>query len=109
VAGERIIGAAPGLAPVAALVRASSEHFDGSGFPDGIAGEAIPLGARIIAVAVTFAALTAPRPYRAALSTADALEELRRCAGTQFDPRAVEALAADLSEEQQAEPEPAVA
>jgi HD-GYP domain-containing protein (c-di-GMP phosphodiesterase class II) len=107
VAGERIIGSAPGLAPVAGLVRASSEHYDGSGFPDGIAGEAIPLGARIIAVAVAFAALTAPRPYRAAGSTEDALEELGRCAGTQFDPRVVEALAADLSEEQQAEAPPA--
>ena len=100
VAGERIIGSAPGLAPVASLVRSSSEHFDGSGFPDGVAGDAIPLGARIIAVAVAFAALTAPRPYRAAGTIEDALAELRRCAGTQFDPRVVEALAADLSEEQ---------
>lgn len=108
VAGEAIIGSAPGLAPVAGLVRASSEHFDGSGFPDGIAGEAIPLGARIIAVAVAYAALTAPRPYRDAASTEDALEELHRCAGTQFDPRVVEALAADLSEEF-AEISPAVA
>jgi two-component system, cell cycle response regulator len=99
VAGETIIGSAPGLAPVAGLVRASSEHFDGSGFPDGSAGEAIPLGARIIAVAVAYAALTAPRPYRDATSTEEALEELRRCAGTQFDPRVVDALAADLSEE----------
>ena len=54
----------PGLAPVASLVRASAEHFDGSGFPDGLAGEAIPLGSRIIAVAVAYAAMTAPRPYR---------------------------------------------
>ena len=99
VAGEAIIGSAPGLAPVASLVRASSEHFDGSGFPDGIAGEEIPLGARIISVAVAYAALTAPRPYRDAASTEEALEELRRCAGTQFDPRVVDALAADLSEE----------
>jgi two-component system, cell cycle response regulator len=110
VAGEQIIGSAPGLAPVAGLVRSSSEHFDGSGFPDGLAGEAIPLGARVIAVAVTFAALTAPRPYRAAGSAEEALAELHRCAGTQFDPRVVEALAADLSEEiaDQA-PAPAVA
>jgi len=100
VAGEKILGAAPGLAPVAALVRASSEHFDGSGFPDGLDGQAIPLGARIIAVAVAFAALTAARPYRPARSTEDAVAELRRCAGTQFDPRVVEALAADISEEQ---------
>jgi diguanylate cyclase (GGDEF)-like protein len=99
IAGERIISAAPGLAPVAALVRASSEHFDGSGHPDGLTGEAIPLGARIIAVAVAFAAMTAARPYRAAGSVDEALFELRRCAGTQFDPHVVEALAADLAEE----------
>ena len=99
VAGERIIAAAPGLASVASLVRASSERFDGSGYPDGLAGESIPPGARIIAVAVAFAALTSQRPYRAALSVSDALGELRRCAGTQFDPRVVEALAAEIAEE----------
>ncbi len=99
VAGERIIGTAPGLAPVAGLVRSCAEHFDGSGFPDGLAGEAIPIGSRIIAAAVAYAALTAPRPYREAYSAEDALAELRRCAGTQFDPAVVEALAADLSEE----------
>ena len=74
------------------------DHY-GSGNPDGLAGEAIPLGARIIAVAVAYAALTAPRPYRAAGTPEDSLDELRRCAGTQFDPDVVEALAADLSEE----------
>jgi HD-GYP domain-containing protein (c-di-GMP phosphodiesterase class II) len=99
VAGEQIIGSAPGLAPVAGLVRASSEHYDGSGFPDRLAGEAIPLGARIIAVAVAFAAMTAARPYRPAGNIEEAIEELRRCAGSQFDPTVVEALAADLSEE----------
>lgn len=109
IAGGRIIGAAPGLAPVASLVRASSERYDGSGNPDGLAAEAIPLGARIIAVAVAYAALTAPRPYRAAGTPEDALAELRRCAGTQFDPDVVEALAADLSEELASEsPAPAV-
>jgi two-component system, cell cycle response regulator len=99
VAGERIIASAPGLAPVAALVRASAERYDGSGFPDGLAGEAIPLGSRIIAVAVAFAAMTAARPYRDAGSVEEALAELRRCAGTQFDPHVVEALAAELAEE----------
>jgi two-component system cell cycle response regulator len=99
VEGERIISAAPGLAPVAALVRASSEHFDGNGYPDGLAGDAIPLGARIIAVAVAFAAMTAHRPYRTASSPEEALGELRLCAGTQFDPHVVDALAQDLTEE----------
>ena len=97
--GERIIAAAPGLASVAGLVRSSSERYDGSGHPDGLVGEAIPLGARVIAVAVAFAALTAQRPYRPALSPSEALAELRRCSGTQFDPGVVEALAQDLAEE----------
>jgi response regulator RpfG family c-di-GMP phosphodiesterase len=99
VVGERIIGAAPGLASVASLVRFSSERFDGEGYPDGMSGAGIPLGSRVIAVAVAFAALTTPRPYRPAGSVEDALEELRRCSGTQFDPRVVEALAAELAEE----------
>jgi GGDEF domain-containing protein len=97
--GERIIAAAPGLVPIAALVRSSAERFDGTGYPDGLAGEGIPLGSRIIAVSVAFAALTARRPYRAGMNGEEALAELRRCAGTQFDPRIVDALAADLAEE----------
>jgi HD-GYP domain-containing protein (c-di-GMP phosphodiesterase class II) len=99
VEGERIIAAAPGLAGVASLVRASSEHFDGSGYPDGLAGDAIPLGARIIAVSVAYAAMTSQRPYRTARSPGEALAELTRCAGTQFDPSVVDALAQDLAEE----------
>ncbi len=99
IAGAQIIGAAPGLAPVAALVRSSAERFDGSGIPDGLAGESIPLGSRIIAVAVAYAAMTASRPYREAISPEEALAELRRCAGSQFDPHVVEALAADIGEE----------
>jgi HD-GYP domain-containing protein (c-di-GMP phosphodiesterase class II) len=98
-AGERIIGAAPGLASVAGLVRGISERYDGSGYPDGRAGEEIPLGSRIIAVAVAFAAMTSPRPHHPASTAEEATAELRRCAGSQFDPRVVEALAADLAEE----------
>jgi two-component system, cell cycle response regulator len=98
-AGERIISAAPGLAPVARLVRSSYEHFDGSGYPDGLTAETIPLGARIIAVAVAFAAMTSQRAYRETETFESALGELRRDAGSQFDPRVVEALAADLTEE----------
>jgi GGDEF domain-containing protein len=104
VEGERIVGAAPGLASVASLVRSSSERFDGRGFPDGLGAEEIPLGARIIAVVVAFAALTARRPYRPALSTTEALVELQRCSGSQFDPRVVAALAQDLAEETAHEP-----
>lgn len=109
VEGERIIAAAPGLVAVARLVRSSSERFDGVGFPDGLAGEAIPLGARIIAVAVAFAAITANRPYRPAMSKAEALAELQRCAGTQFDSNVVAALAQDLAEEAPSPPAPTAA
>ena len=97
--GARIVSAAPGLATVARLVRSSAEHFDGSGYPDGLAGESIPIGARVIAVAVAFAAMTEPRAQRRPLSPSEALAELRRSSGSQFDPRVVEALAADLAEE----------
>jgi diguanylate cyclase (GGDEF)-like protein len=83
--GERILAAAPSLLPVGRLVRASHERWDGGGYPDGLAGTAIPLGARIVAVADAFDAMTTNRPYSKARTAAVALAELRRCAGTQFD------------------------
>jgi two-component system cell cycle response regulator len=95
---ERIIAAAPGLAPVARLVRASAERWDGSGYPDGLRGEAIPLGSRIIAVCVAFDAMTAPRPYRAPVTPAEAFEELCGWAGRQFDPMVVSAFCAAMAE-----------
>ncbi len=91
VIGERIVLAAPALARVAALVRASHERWDGAGYPDGLANERIPVGARIVAVADAFAAMTAGRPYRPRRTADEALEELRRHAGTQFDPMVVDA------------------
>jgi two-component system cell cycle response regulator len=91
--GERIIGAAPALAGAAKLVGASHERFDGSGYPDELAGQQIPLGARIIAVCDAFTAMTFPRSYAPQLTVPDAIDELRRCAGTQFDPAVVDALA----------------
>jgi two-component system, cell cycle response regulator len=97
VIGERILGAAPALLPVAKLVRASHEHFDGSGYPDGVAGEAIPLGARIVAVCDAFDAMTTSRPYRDAMGIEDALEEIRACAGTQFDPTVVDAFCEEIA------------
>jgi diguanylate cyclase (GGDEF)-like protein len=95
--GERIVSAAPDLAQVAPLVRSSHEHFDGSGYPDGLSAKAIPVGARIISVCDAFEALTSPRPQRPALSPSAALSELQRCAGTQFDPDVVAAFATTLA------------
>jgi two-component system cell cycle response regulator len=89
--GERILGAAIALRPVATLVRASHEHFDGNGYPDGLRGHEIPLGARIVSVCDAYDAMTSDRPYQRALGRAEAIAELRRCAGTQFDPAVVDA------------------
>src|SRR5205823_12498013 len=83
--GERILKAAPALVPAAPLVRSSHEHFDGSGYPDGIAGADIPLGARIIAVCDAFESMTTWRPHNQVCTPRQALDELHRCAGTQFD------------------------
>ena len=96
--GERIVRAAPSLAYTADLVRSCHERFDGAGYPDGLAGDAIPLGASIIAVCDAFDAIVTDRPYRSARSSAEALAEIRRCSGTQFDPAVVEAFCA-LAEE----------
>ena len=98
VIGERIIAAAPALEPVAELVRSSHEHWNGGGYPDALAGQAIPLGSRIVAVADAFDAMTTDRAYRAAGAPEDALAELRRCAGTQFDPVVVDAFCAVWAE-----------
>jgi two-component system cell cycle response regulator len=95
--GERIVAAAPALRPVAALVRSSHERWDGGGYPDALLGEEIPLGARIVSVCDAFDAMVADRPYRAGMDAADALAELERCSGSQFDPAVVTAFAAAWS------------
>jgi diguanylate cyclase (GGDEF)-like protein len=94
--GERIVAAAPALAEAAVLVRSSHERVDGTGYPDGLHGEQIPIGARIISVCDAFDAMTSDRSYRRALSTGDALAELHRCAGTHFDGAVVAAFEATL-------------
>ena len=88
--GERILAAAPALVPVAKLVRSSHERWDGGGYPDGLAGQEIPLGSRIIAVCDAYAAMVEDRPWRLPRSSEEALAELRECAGTQFDPALVD-------------------
>ena len=92
--GERIAQGAPALVGVAGLIRSSHERWDGRGYPDGLAGEEIPLGAQILFVCDSFSAMTSDRCYKAALSESEALEELRRNAGTQFAPAVVEAFIA---------------
>ncbi len=97
--GERIVAAAPALAQVGRLVRSSHEWWDGSGYPDGLHGQTIPLGSRIITVCDAFDAMLAERPYQAGQTTDAALAELRRCAGVQFDPTVVEAFCEVIHEE----------
>lgn len=89
VIGERILAASPAWRAVARIVRATHERWDGDGYPDGLSAEEIPLASRIVAVCDAYSAMTSPRPYRQAVTKEDALDELRRCAGTQFDPRVV--------------------
>jgi two-component system cell cycle response regulator len=95
--GERIIAAAPALADVARFVRSTHERYDGTGYPDGLVGDATPLIARIVAVCDAYDAIITKRPYRESRDTSLAIDELRHCAGTQFDPDVVEALIAALN------------
>jgi diguanylate cyclase (GGDEF)-like protein len=97
-AGERILAPIASLADVLPIVRGSHERWDGSGYPDRLAGEAIPIGARIVAVCDAFRAMVEPRPYRPARGREEALEELAANAGRQFDPDCVEALLAVLAD-----------
>jgi two-component system, cell cycle response regulator len=90
--GERIIAAAPALVPIARLVRSSHERWDGAGYPDGLAGEEIPLGSRIVSACDAYEAMVSERPYSVAMRPTRAFEELDRGAGTQFDPAVVAAL-----------------
>jgi HD-GYP domain-containing protein (c-di-GMP phosphodiesterase class II) len=89
VLGERIVSAAPSLAPLGRLIRASHERWDGRGYPDGLSGGEIPLAARIIFACDAYDAITTERPYSPAREPESALEELRLAAGSQFDPEVI--------------------
>jgi two-component system cell cycle response regulator len=105
--GERILLAAPALRAAARLVRASHERWDGAGYPDGLLGQEVPLGARVVAVCDAFDAMTTNRPYRKRIGEPAALSELSCCAGTQFDPAVVEAFVRVLEREMDAAAEAA--
>jgi diguanylate cyclase (GGDEF)-like protein len=91
--GERVLAAAPALREVAKVVRSSHENWDGSGYPDGLSDARIPLAARVILICDAYTAMTGDRPYGQPLSDEQAVAELRRSAGTQFDPQLVELFA----------------
>jgi HD-GYP domain-containing protein (c-di-GMP phosphodiesterase class II) len=90
--GVRIMEPVPGLAGARSIVLACHEHWDGSGYPHGLAGDAIPLGARIILACDAFHAMTSNRVYRDAMPVDAAIDELRQCAGRHFEPRIVDVL-----------------
>ena len=98
IVGARIVESVPGLERLAPAIRAEHERWDGNGYPDGLAGEAIPLASRIVFVCDAFHAMISNRPYRKAMSEASARLDLRRKAGSQFDSAAVNALLAVLEE-----------
>jgi HD-GYP domain-containing protein (c-di-GMP phosphodiesterase class II) len=99
VEGERMLTQVGGiLGNVGRVVRSCHEDWDGSGYPDGLAGEQIALAARIVRCCDAFSAMTTDRPYRRALPIVEAIAELRRCAGTDFDPDVVDALVAIVEE-----------
>jgi diguanylate cyclase (GGDEF)-like protein len=97
--GQRILSAAPALRPVGTVVRSTHENWDGTGYPDGLVVEAIPLSARIISACDAYSAMTSDRPYRAARTQEERICELRRCAGHQFDPNVVDLLCEVLAAE----------
>jgi two-component system, cell cycle response regulator len=98
--GERILLGAPALTQVAGAVRSSHERIDGGGYPDGLVGEEIPLASRVVFVADSFQAMMSQRSYRNAMAFDAAIEELRRCSGSQFDPGVVNTFVEVLTERQ---------
>ena len=104
--GEAMLARVGGMMQeVGRIVRGSHEDWDGTGYPDGLVGEAIPLASRIVSCADAYSAMTTDRSYRRALGHAAAVAELQRCAGTQFDPRVVEAAIRVVGREAAPEPQ----
>jgi HD-GYP domain-containing protein (c-di-GMP phosphodiesterase class II) len=97
IVGAEVISRIPSLRALVPVVRAHHERWDGQGYPDGLAGEAIPLGARIVAVVDAYDAIITERLYQPAHDSIWAFDELCRCAGTQFDPSIVRALEETLT------------
>jgi HD-GYP domain-containing protein (c-di-GMP phosphodiesterase class II) len=96
VVGAEVLAHIPSLRPLTPMIRAHHERWDGMGYPDQLQGEQIPLAARMITIVDAYIAMVVDRPYQQGRSAQEALVELRRCAGTQFDPVIVEALCALL-------------
>ncbi len=92
IVSERLVAGTPQLAHLAPMVRAEHERWDGTGYPDGLAGEAIPLASRITLVCDAYDAMTSDRPYRKAMSADQAAQEVKKNAGSQFCPTAADAL-----------------
>jgi diguanylate cyclase (GGDEF)-like protein/PAS domain S-box-containing protein len=99
IAGEALVSVVPGLSDAAQIVRSHHERFDGSGYPDGLAGTEIPMAARIVGAADAFVAMTENRPYEGPRRHAEAVAELLDGAGTHFDPQVVSAIVAVLEHE----------
>lgn len=95
--GVDLLAPVPGFEPLAKIIRHHHERFDGSGYPDGLAGDRISLAARILAVADSYVAMISKRPFRDALKTTHAIKEVQACSATQFDPRVVDAFVEVLS------------
>jgi HD-GYP domain-containing protein (c-di-GMP phosphodiesterase class II) len=97
--GAEIVERIPALAMLAPAIRSHHEHWDGTGYPDRLAGTAIPIGARIIAVADAYESMVAGRPYSGPMIPEAALSVVESCGGTQFDPRVAERLRVVLHED----------
>lgn len=99
--GAKLLSPIPGLDPLAEIIRHQSEHYDGSGYPEGLSGTRISLAARILAVADSYVAMRSNRPFREAMNESDALEEILKCSGKQFDPDVVKTFVAFAADNQQ--------